>query len=535
MKNLWGWALRPFFGDPDEAARRARANEARLAAQQLGDSASIQATLRQLAAPDATTIGTLADGRPVRLSPQEIGRHGLVWGSSGSGKSYYVSLCLDAFTAGGGSRRVQIIDGKNETVELIGLIAAQRYLALPADEREVFASRYHVLAIRNDRVTPANLFALPPHMSPALLASLRAAAVVQIADHSFSDLMGHALFLIFATAIALQCGITPAFARRFFLDDTFRERILLPKIVDGHLREMIAGMESLPIQSRVAVVRQFEILLSSRAARVSFGLSPSMVASLTTPGAPEIVLGAFGPTLSLPPAAAKAQMVNRVIDVLTDAAVRAEITPELVVIEEFGVIAKNPTAAAYVLDGSRTLRWKQLALVAAVQDVTNAIPREVLTALALNSRWMTAFECGRDDAQLLLSYLPPPPKGQSEAERRAALLAEAATLPPQHCLYLRKGSIPLRLRTRDVPDPVRASGRSRDELLSVFYDEIASRSMVRIADAEALIAEWERDFLQGAIAPQSLQDAPGRTATAARTVDELFAHIARKRGDQEPT
>jgi hypothetical protein len=101
-----------------------------------------------------------------------------------------------------------------------------------------------------------------------------------------------------------------------------------------------------------------------------------------------------------------------------------------------------------------------------------------------------------------------------------------ATLPPQHCYFLRKGLPPLRMKTRDLPDP-KTSGKSRDALLDIFYSQIASRSMVRVADAERLIDEEERDWASGSIPSQSPQNTSGPAPGAARTVDDLFALLGR--------
>lgn len=521
-KNIYDW----IFGDMKASYGRARANVERTSA-----APTRQAAASALDGPDAFLLGTLRDRSPLKLDPSRIQGHGMVWGANGAGKSYGLDILMEGFARRG--RRVSHVDPKGESILIAALSAASTYAELPEEEREAFAARFRVIDVREDRLTPANLFAVPPGMSPAFLATLRAAAMVDLSDHEFSDLMHHAVYTLFAVAIALQRGITKKLVRSFFLDDTFRERSLAPKIADAALRDTVEHLDAiLPLTTRQAVVRQFDILLSSRIARISFGLSPSAVVALTAPSTATITLANCGPSLLVPPNVARTQAINRVVDVLTDAKVRTDTTPEMLVIEEIGSIIKHPVVARFLLDGSRTARWKNLAIVCCAQDPSNAIPREVLHALVLNARWFMAFESDREDASLLLPYLPPVPPGQSELQRKQAFLTEMATLPAQHCYFVRKGLTPLRVRTRDLH---LAGGRSRDELLALFDEKIARRSMVRIEDAERLIAEEERDLLAGEIAPQSPQNASRAPDAVVGTVEDLFALLDRRipKGDTE--
>jgi len=231
--------------------------------------------------------------------------------------------------------------------------AAMTYLALPDTQRDAFADRFHVIDVRDDAVTPANLFAVPPQMSSALLASLRASAMVNAGDHDFSDLMQHGLFLVFSVAIALGRGITKRLVRRLFLDETFRRQTLAPKIQDSALRDSIEHLdEVLPTATRQALVRQFDMHLSTRLGRIWFGLSPDAVARLV-PSRPDasVVIGNFGPSLLLSPSLARTQAVNRLIDVLTAAMVTATPVATLLLIEEIGTIVRHTAVARFLLEG----------------------------------------------------------------------------------------------------------------------------------------------------------------------------------------
>jgi len=522
-----------FFGSRKESYVRARKNTAAMAAAMNGASGDdVLAALRELDGDESFVLGTLASSEELRIAVREVGRHGMVWGSSGAGKSYGLVLITNGWSAGG-VRRLQLIDPKGETYLLKSLHVAAQYLDLPGAERDAFAARFRVFDVTADALTPFNLFAVPPGMSPSLLASLRAAATRHMSGHDYSDLMEYGVFLLYSAAINMQCGITVKFVRAFFLDPEFRTRVILPKITDARLRDSIEHVETtLPTQTRRAIVRQFDILLSSAPARISFGLSPSMVQALA-PADPRATdfLGNFGPTPQRTPALAKAMAINRLIDVLNDANVRTEIVPEMVLVEEVGVIVKQPAVADFLLEASRTLRWKGLSIVCVAQDPANAIPRETCTALVLNSKWLLSFECGKEESLWLFPHVARV-ANQSDAEQRQAFVREMAKLPTQQAVLVKKGLPAIRFRTRDLDDPT--ARYPRDLLVETFGREIAHRSMVRVKDAEARIAAWERDLFasyggSSAAAPAPV-NGPQSGSTAPRSISDLFALLHRARG-----
>jgi hypothetical protein len=526
-----------FFGGRKDSYARARKNTAAMAAEMRGSSAEDERTaLAALDGDESFVLGTISSGEEVRLAPREVGRHGMVWGSSGAGKSYGLVIITNGWSAGG-TRRLQLIDPKGETYLLKSLDVAADYLDLPNTERDAFAARFRVFDVTADVLTPFNLFAVPKGMSPSLLASLRATATRHMSGHDYSDLMEYGVFLLYSAAINIQCGITVKFVRAFFLDAEFRARVILPKIADARLRDSIEHIETtLPAQTCKAIVRQFDILLSSAPARISFGLSPSMVQSLA-PADPRATdfLGNFGPTPQRSPALAKAMAINRLIDVLNDANVREEIVPEMVLVEEVGVIVRQPAVADFLLEASRTLRWKGLSIVTVAQDPANAIPRETCEALKLNSKWFLAFECGKDEALWLFPHVIRAP-GKSESEQRQSFVREMAKLPTQQAVLVKKGLPAIRFRTRDLDDPT--TRYPREVLAETFEQHIAHRSMVRVKDAEKLIATWEADLF-ASYSGSSPSTVPGTVkgpqsgATATRGISDLFALLDRARGKSE--
>jgi hypothetical protein len=520
-----GW----LFGDPKKAYRRAVINEAK-AAGASGD--AIAAALSALDGDESFVLGTLASGEALRIAPREIGKHGMVWGSSGAGKSYGLAVITDGWSQGG-ARRLQLLDPKGETYLLKALHVAAHYLDLPDSEREAYAARFRIFDVTADALTPFNLFAVPQGMSPSLLAGLRSAATRHMSGHDYSDLMEYGVFLLYSAAINLQCGITTKVVRAFFLDAAFRARVILPRLTDARLRDSIEHIETtLPTQTRLAIVRQFDILLASAPARVSFGLSPAMVHALAPIDSRATdFLGNFGPTPQRSPALAKAMAINRMIDVLNEATVRAAVVPELFLVEEVSVIVRQPAVADFLLEASRTLRWKGLSIVCVAQDPANAIPRETCTALVLNSKWLLSFECGKEEALWLFPHVTRI-AGKSEAEQRQAFIVEMAKLPTQHAILVKKGLPALRLRTRTIDDPM--ARYSRDLLLDTFDRHIAARSMVRVKDAEARVATWEADLFAGyagppSSAPEAVKQ-PGHAPVAVRGLRDLFGFLDHARG-----
>lgn len=516
------------FGNARRAYRRARVNEARASSEALADRAdSVAHALAALGGEDTFLLGRLPEGTPVRVAPGEIGRHGMVWGASGAGKSYGLHVVSEAWTKRG--RRLQLIDPKGETFLLQAMNIAARYLALPEEKRESFAARFRVLDVTEDRVTPANLFDVPAGMSPALLASLRTAAVADLSSHAYSDLMSYGMFLLFSVAINLGWGVTVRLARAFFLDAGFRERVAA-RITDARLKDSVAHLATtLPEQTRKAIVRQFDILLASAPARVSFGLSPSMVAELCPRSArPLVTLGNFGPTPQRPPALAKAMATNQLIDSLNEVRIREERVPEMLLLEEVGMLVKQPAVADYLLEASRTLRWKGLSIVCVAQDPANAIPTETCTALVLNSKWFLGFECGREEALWLAPHVV---GAKDDAAERRAFVVEVARLPTQEAVFVRKGLRGFRLRIADVEDPTRRY--PREKLLEVFSTKIASRSTVRIADAEAKIAAFEATLLEKPETPDTAT-APtaGEPAQRTTSIEDFFAMLQRARSEE---
>lgn len=495
---------------------------------------------------------------PCRIAARAFAPGGLIFGAAGYGKSRLIAVIAEGWTHAYSARdrRLTIIDPKAETFDLLITQLLEPYWLACADdaERVRFAQNIFVNDVLVDRFTPTNLFAVPDGMSPSLIAELRAATTIEAFSGEFSDLMEYGVRLLYLVVASLgTIGITLDLVHRFFDDKQFREYTLIPKLADPHLRESLRVLEqTLPEQSRQAIVRRFQMLLATRSARALYGLSPAAHrALLPERPAPTISLQNFGPSAVRAPSVAIAQAQDAVVNAVNDLLLRPGVVPDMLITEETAQLVRNPTVARYLLDASRTLRWKGITLVCCAQDPSTAFPTGMLNTLALNAKWFAAFQSARADAALFDPFLPSDESlfrknlrstrcyRESLSAERAAFYSHMATLPPQHFMFLHKSLSAFLVKTRTVVDRINdsadtAAGRvtsgaygSREELFDVINKEITVHSMVRYVDAERLIERETQAFMQGEF---PTQDAPqGR---AALTVDELIARVTR---DHDPS
>jgi hypothetical protein len=531
-----------WFFDEKASYERAKKNEAkrdRRADDVL--TAAIAQVRSRMDGVDAFDVGAFEDGSPFRLTPKVVGMPSLVAGASGKGKSRLLHVLINGWKKARDHRRLQLVDPKGETFLLEAMSLAAEYLGLPDDQRATFVDRVHVIDVTESAVTPLNLFDRHGgRLETTFLANMRAAATRQASPHDFSDLMEFAVSILYAVVIELGFPLTYRFVERLFTDDKFRTRVLLPRIAEPMLRATIENFETvIPTQTRLAVLRQYAKLLSTRAVRVALGLSPSMVRSAAPPKDATIVLANCAVSQHAPLTVAREQAVQRILDILLEATVRPEKLRELLVIEELPVLLREKSSLGeFILEASRTLRWKGLSLLAVAQDPANALPAEMLRTLLLNLRWMASFECTKEEAAWFYPHLPVTAADAKlpEHERRARFFKAAMTLPRQHFLFHFKGEPAVQLKTIDVPEPsVLVPGCTDDMLLDVFRREIASPSMVPIDRAEAMLAAWEAEVLdRGEIAPTATTStATTPPAPRGRSVADLLDYLQKRTPEEQ--
>jgi hypothetical protein len=533
-----------WFYNPGRAYAQARENKARResAADEVPER-DLNSFRTSLDGTDSFRFGVLRDGREVRITPRVVGMPSLVFGASGKGKTRLIHLLMEGWSGARKSkRRLQLVDPKGETFLLEATHLAARFLALPEEKRGEFVARIHVLDTSEEAVTPLNLFdRRSGSIDIAFLANMRAAATRQASPHEFSDLMEFGVSIVYAAVIALEFPLTFRFAQRLLGDDAFRRRVVIPRMPDPLLRATLENLETaLPGQTRAAVLRQLHKLLSTRAVRVAMGLSPSMVAELVPRKNADIMLANCAVSMAVPLTVAREQAIQRVLDVLLEATARPERLYELLVIEELPVLLKERSnLGEFIVEASRTLRWKGLSMLCCAQDPVNAFPAEILRTLLLNLRWIAGFECGRDEAMWFYPYLSQTPAATKlgDSERRQRFLREMQTLARQEFYFHLKGSPAVRIRTTDVPDAVAlVPGRSEVQLLEIFRREIASTSMVRIPEAEAHLEQWEAEVLdRGEVESPAVTTIGGRSSSPrrARSIRDLLDMLEGKQGGSD--
>jgi hypothetical protein len=529
------------FFDDAASYQRAKMNEAKR--QRHADDV-LDRAIRQVRARmeggDAFDVATFSDGSRFQMTPEIVGMPSLIAGSSGKGKSRLIHLLIQGWKGARDQRRLQLVDPKGETFLLEAAHLAADYLALPDDERAAFVARIHVLDVTEQAVTPLNLFDRHGgRLETTFLANMRAAATRQASPHDFSDLMEFAISVLYAVVIELGFPLTYRLVERMFTDETFRVRVLLPRVVDPMLRATLENFETvIPTQTRLAVLRQFAKLFATRAVRVSLGLSPSMVRSVAPPKDASIILANCAVSQHAPLTVAREQAVQRILDILLEATVRPEKLQELLIIEELPVLLREKSSLGeFILEASRTLRWKGLSLLAVAQDPANALPAEMMRTLLLNLRWIASFECTKEEAAWFYPHLPASTADAKlpESERRTRFFKAAMTLPRQHFLLHFKGEPVVQLKTIDVPETsALVPGYTEDQLLEVFRREIASASMVSIDRAEAMLAAWEAEVLnRGEVAPSPTITA-SPVAPRGKSVSDLLDFLQKRTPEETP-
>lgn len=532
MKLPW------WLHDAGASYRRAKANEAKRqrAAAAVGDQALAQIRAR-MDGDESFPVGRLADTSTLKLTPRIVGMPSLVFGASGKGKTRLIHVLMDGWMHARESGRLQLVDPKGETFLLEAAYLAARYLATPEDERAAFLARVHVLDATETAVTPLNLFdRRDGRLETGFLANMRAAATRQASAHDFSDLMEFGVSILYAVIIELGFPLTYRLVERVFTDEPFRARVLVPKIGDPMLRATLSNLETvIPTQTRLAIIRQFAKLLATRAMRVALGLSPSMVRALVPVKRPDIVLANCAVSQHAPVTVAREQAIQRILDILLEATVRPEKLRELLVIEELPVLLREKSnLAEFIMEASRTLRWKGLSLLACAQDPANALPADLLRTLLLNLHWIAGFQCSKDEAAWFYPYLPVGSADAKlpESERRVRFLRDALNLPRQTYYFHFKGEAAVRVKTTDVHAPAAlVPGMSEDALVELFRREIASTSMVPITATEEQLAAWEAEVLdRGEVAPPPPAGHPA--APRVRSITDLLAHLERPSEDR---
>ena len=484
-------------------------------------------TLAALDGPEAITFGTLPSGTPLRVRGEIARRSALVLGAPGSGKTrWLLGVLLDLLyaMATGSALEIEVVDVKNESVDLLEQFIGGWLLTWPEREREWLRRHVRVFKFTRERITP-----LRPYdnrdgvFSDAYLASFRTAVVVDAGQSEYTDATRYARGMWDRVLMDLRWPPSLKVATRFFTDDAFRSRVVIPKIRDPRTR---AWAETVGHQSKgttSALLRRMGGNEAYPQIGAAMNTPPSALDGLMPVQEPGLTLSRVGPDTTLTAAVAEGLCLYRYLDIFASIPTRTPERPLLVAAEELAVtVASSPRLVTPIAQALRTSRSFGVALWALAQDFENAAQTEMAKTFALNARFIVAFQ-SRDEAAWLAPHLPPDfVPGASDAERKRAFQAAIENLPSRESFVWVKGCPVLRCKSPTVLDPSVQFGRSPEELREVFDREVASRSTISLQTAEALIGQWETDVL----GDNGVPSAPDRKAAPRFTsMDDLLRHL----------
>ena len=456
--------------------------------------------IARLNVPHALAIGTLDDGRVLALPRDTVCKHAAIGGSSGNGKSrqtaQLIFQIIDADADGSGPlTEVECCDCKGETTDFIKAGLGARLLKAPPRVRAWIKENVWVAGWQRDRVTPMPLFDnRDGHISHAYLAHLRTQTTVDASSYSFTDGTRHEFAMYAQLSATLGFPPNVAVLTALYPDPAFRSR-LLRDVPDPQLRTYYDTVEvTVPKGTIQALRRRVEYLLSFDVIRASIGPPPVSLERLDIRRDGIVRLVDVSTRFALPPSMAAERASHRIIDVLRSAPRRDRRRPAVLVVEEAAkLLATCPELAEPLATGVQTLRYHNVGVWFVAQDFS-LLPSHILEPVLLNSFWLAMFQTRRDAQCLATQVVAGADDANAESQARKAFERDIENLPRQTCYVWPRGHRVFRLRAMDCPDPA-ADGRTIDELVALFDSEVSAKSMISVATADRLIAEWEAEVL----------------------------------------
>lgn len=514
--------------------RQAVAEEKRFAALPAEEAEALLAeTLQALGGVKSVPIGTVESGAEIRVDSSILAASALVIGATGAGKTHFlVGLLLRLLESlwnlsdpNGCGIELELVDPKFETFDLLRQALAALWLRTPEIERDELVSRVRVIDWASDCVTPSAPFTPIPGVSDAFLARLRADVVAQASPRDYTDAMRHGYFMLARLLIEKQFPLNYRFAVKLFRDESFRKRIA-SGLADPDLRAYFLDLDrNLPKQTSEGLLRRIQEDLSFPEIRYSEGLPPVVVAKLLPTREPSLVLGNYSSRMSLPPSKAIERANHRIVDVLLRAPRRNTKRPGLLILEEAPLLlSRSSELVEPITAATRTLRSVGMGIIHVAQDFSNALPAELVRALALNVRWTAMFRT-REDAELIyphVLFLDEKMRSLQEAARRKEFFRSMEGLPTRSFYFHAKGFPAIPASSIATPDFTRSAGvSSEDELRTIFNREFASRWTVPSALAARLIAEWEAEVVDRSTVPPSNPPKGSKTRPVSSFADFL--------------
>jgi len=282
-----------------------------------------------------------------------------------------------------------------------------------------------------------------------------------------------------------------------YTDRAFCES-LLRDVPDPQLRDHYQRVgDHVPKGTFEALRRRLEYLLAYSIIRASIGPPPAAVAKLGIRRTGALRLVDVSTRFELPLSVAAERQRHRIIDVLRSAPKRDRHKPAILIVEEAArLLATSPDLAEELAGGVQMLRYFGVGVWMSTQNFST-LPAAILEPMLLNSFWLAMFQTRGDSgvfAKQVAGDAGDADGPRSEAKARRNFERDIENLPAQTCYVWPRDHRVFRLRVMDCPDPA-ADGLTIEQLAAEFDREVSAKSMISIATADRLIAEWEADVL----------------------------------------
>lgn len=495
-------------------------------------------TLAALDGEGAITFGTHESGRPLKVQHRIAHRNALILGASGAGKSFGVVAILKALIVAmvlGLSFEIEVVDVKNESVDLLRRIIGGWLLTWPENKKEWLRRHVRVFSFSKERVTPLRPYDnVSTAFTNAYAARYRTSVTTNAGTAEYTDITRHERSMLDRVLMELRWPLSYRATVLYTTDVSFQS-FLASRVRDGHLRARLQSLHStMTKQTGAALCRRVEEEVADPLIRAAKATPPSALDGLLPVQEPGLTLSRVGPDQSLQADAAQELALMRYFDLIASIPTRRGKPPLLVVAEELAEsVADSPRLVRPVTKMLRLSRSYDVALWALAQDFENAAQRQLATAFALGARFIVAYQ-SIDEAEWLAPHLPSNfEEGASDAERRRAaqiFQREIEGLPEREFFFYAKGHPVLRCRSLDLADPASEVGRSNEELEDVFDREIGSRSTITLAKAEELIAAWEAEVLDRREAPPAPEPKAG---SPFKSMDDVYDYFDDDEGEPD--
>lgn len=422
-------------------------------------------------------IGTARDSVgtevPVRLGMKEISGHWLIQGSTGCGKTSFVTSVMSQILSKG--YPVGVIDCKSGFFESAIRWAGAAAYNMGATERDAFVQSLAVVNPFSDYLIPFNVCRQLPGLSPEIQAYEIGLVLERFFDSSLSLQMQNLLRHLLALLIEANLSLVEA---PDVLHDELLRGMLVQRSQNSAIKEFFLRTYPLvPESSKSALMTRLQSLLLPQNIRLMVGAEDMIdLKSLLDRGNPLFVFLGKGPGVP-------EEQVDIIGSLFLQSLFQATFSgdgrrrPYQVFMDEFFHLIESPglyrrfeTALTTSRSFGLTIGW--------IMHNFSQIPSSLRETMLANCDIMAIFRTSSSNAQFFGDFLPEIDpeiveeslRTSGEAPRareiRAKLIERLQRLPNRHLYWYdrRKPYRAIRVRVSDLPEPHEAIGISEREL-----------------------------------------------------------------------